>query len=259
MKIPNSILFFILLILFSSTIIASETIKVTGHPDYPPVIWLSKKENTLKGISIEIIQEIFKELNIQIDLVPVNTWGRALEEVIQGRVDILLPPYKTDERLITYNFSQKPFMFDRTVLFVKKGSKIKFEKIEDLKGLKGVAIINDSFGNEFDKAAKDYLKIQRLSKTSQSLKFLLRGRADYLVAGYNAGISVASEEGILNEIEVLEKDVISTGMYIAISKNSKFTDKKIMDTINKYLNEKLTKAKLNKLEEKYLKVFANEK
>lgn len=251
--------FTIFSLFFSNTGFAKEdSITLSGHPDYPPIIWFSKKDNTLKGVAVELVQEMFKEHKIKVNLFPVSTWGRAMEEVSQGRVDFLLPPYKTDERLKTYLFSDKPFLNDRTVLFVKKGSKILFTKPEDLKNYRGVAIINDSFGDEFDLAAKKNLKIQRLSKTSQSLNFLVRDRADYLVAGYSAGVSVARKEGLMNEIAVLPKDVISTGMYFAISKKSKWANEETLKIINQYISEKITEDKIKMLEDKYLTIYSNE-
>lgn len=258
MKVLTQILFFSLCFLANDVFAKENVITLSGHPDYPPIIWFSKKENTLKGVAVELIQEMFSAHNIKIGLVPVSTWGRALEEVNQGRIDLLLPPYKTDERLRTYLFSEKPFMNDKTVLFVKKGKKIKYEKPLDLKNYKGVALINDSFGDEFDLAAKNSLTIQRLSKTSQSLNFLVRDRADYLIAGYSAGISVAIKENLKNEIEVLPKEIVSTGMYLAISKNSKWANNETMKIINKYISEKISEEKLSILIEKYLILYANE-
>jgi len=257
--VRNYLLPFIFLIILSSNIFADpKVLRVTGHPDYPPVIWYSEKEDKLKGVAVELLQNIFKDSDIKLEFQHVATWGRALEEVNQGRIDMLLPPYKTEERKIVYHFSDQPFMEDRTVLFLKKGSKVDYKELVDLSKYQGTAIINDSFGDDFDKASKKLLKVQRLSKTEQCLRFLLRGRADYLVAGYSAGISVAKAMGVDNQIEVHKMPIIRTGMYIALSKRSKHASPEIMKLIDIKLVEYQKSGFIKELEKKYDEIYQRE-
>lgn len=238
--------------------LAQEKLKVriTGHPDYPPIIWFDKKSDKLVGVAIELVEDVFKDSPYQLEFVPVSTWGRALEEVSQGRIDIILPPYLTEPRLKTYIFSNDPFLMDKTVLFTRKGEKLDVHNVNDLKKYSGVAIINDSFGDEFDNlAAKGELKVSRVSKTEQCFNFLLRGRADYLVAGLSAGISVAKTMGIENEISIHEVPIIQTGLYIAVSKKSKLNNDLVMKLINDKIVELKKKEVLLNTEKKYFEIY----
>jgi polar amino acid transport system substrate-binding protein len=241
-------------LLFINPTFAKEII-VTGHPDYPPVIWM--KDGKLVGSAVTIVKQALENLGHQVRFVPIETWGRAQEEVKIGRIDILLPPYKTPKREKIYSFPKKPFLMDKTALFYKRGEEIKFESFKDLKKYRGVAIINDSFGEEFDLADKKYNLLKRLTKTEQCLLYLSKGRTDYVIAGQNAALSVLSELGLEKEITTHEKLIIETGMYTAISKKSKFDNSKFK---NEFFSEveKLISMKLDlKATADALKILTN--
>jgi polar amino acid transport system substrate-binding protein len=252
-----------LLILLQFTSINAQSSKnnqvsITGHPDYPPVIWHNKKEDKLKGIAVEALTKMLKEINIDIYNRPIATWGRALKEVSDGNVDILLPPYKTEPRLKQYLYPKKPFLMDETVIFLRKGQKLDLTSLADLRKYKGVAIINDSFGDVFDELDRTQLKMKRLTKTEQCFRFLLKGRADYVIAGKNAGISVMGQMGVSEDLEIHKLKVIQTGMYFGLSLKSKKQIGKIRDHLEKRTEELKKQGYFKELEEKYFKMYLRE-
>jgi polar amino acid transport system substrate-binding protein len=233
----------------------AKEVLITGHPDYPPVIW--QEDGELVGSSVTIVKKALINLGYTPKFISVGTWGRAQEEVKFGRIDILLPPYKTSSREEYYEFPKKPFLMDRTSVFTRKGFELKFNTFKDLKKYEGVAIINDSFGEEFDKAEKKYSLLRRLTKTEQCFQFLLKKRADYVVAGHNAAIAVTAKMGLSDKIEAKDKYIIETGMYTAISKKSKLNTKEFRESFFKEV-EKLIQGKFHlKARTDALKAFAN--
>lgn len=233
--------------------VQAKEVLITGHPDYPPVIW--EENGKLVGSAVTIVRKALENLGYRPRFVPVGTWGRAQEEVNFGRIDILLPPYKTSSREKVYDFPERPFLLDRTSVFTRKDFKMEYNSFKDLKKYEGVAIINDSFGEEFDKADKENNLLKRLTKTEQCFQFLLKNRADYVVAGHNAALAVTTKMGISSKIEVKEKSIIETGMYTAISKKSKINTKEFRKTFFSEV-EKLIKAKFHlKAKEGALKTF----
>ncbi len=234
-----------------------RVIRVTGHPDYPPVIWAKRGEKKLKGISVELIENIFKEINVKVEFINVETWGRAQEEVKAGRIDMLLPPYKTDDRLSLYNYSAEAFMQDETVVFVKKGKEFKFETFEDLLKHPGVAIINDSFGTKFDEFDKTNRNITRLPTTEQCFRFVDKDRARYVVAGMNSGMSTITRMGWEGKFVALPKRIIVTGLYAPISLKSPWNKPEI-NTFLKKKFEEIKPADVKELEKKYLALFKAE-
>ncbi len=235
----------------------SADITITAHPDYPPISWESG--GTLKGASIKLVKTALHNLGHKAVFVPVGTWGRAQLEVKIGRIDILLPPYRTPEREKYYSFPEKPFLMDQTVLITKKGKVIEYKDFKDLKKYNGIAIFSDSFGDSFDKADKKYTLLKRFSRTSQCLKFLLRGRADYLIAGKNAALAVISRLGLQEQLDIQDQVVVETGMYTAISNksvhNTKAFRKSFFNEMNKLVSQKVREETLKEA----LREYATEK
>ncbi|MBC7540937.1 MAG: transporter substrate-binding domain-containing protein [Bacteriovorax sp.] len=233
----------------------NRIIKITGHPQYPPFVWKEKDKNELTGIAIEILKMAFAEINVKTEIIFVETWGRAQEEVKLGHIDILVPPYKNEERIQFYKFSNKPIFMDETVLFVKKGKKFKFTKLSDLKKYKGVAIINDSFGTEFDNFEKSDLNLTRLNETEQCIKFLEIGRADYVVAGLYSGLSIVHKLKLNDSISIFPKRIIITGMYAPISLKSQWNKPEIEAYLDSKIMEYENKGIIKKLEKKYFELM----
>lgn len=199
---------------------SDDFITVTGHPDYSPVSFQNKNLNTIEGIAVERLRRAVERMGFKLKSVYTGTWARAQEEVKLGRIDILLPPYKTDERLDWLHFQKMPFMMDETAVFVRKNKNIKFSELNDLLKYRGVAIINDSFGDEFDQFDREKLKLKRLASTEQCFRFLLKDRADFLVAGLHAGNRMLELMREKNNFIILPRRVIVTGMYAGVSKKS---------------------------------------
>lgn len=235
----------------------AREIKITGHPDYAPVVWQDAKTGRLMGIAVELIETILKEVNIKVLLVSSDTWGRAQEEVRAGRIDMLLPPYRTPERENYYSYANEPILMDETVLFVPKGKAFKYKKLQDLEKLQGTAIIDDSFGLEFDKYEKTNLSVRRLAKTTQCFEFLLSGRAQYMVAGHYSGLAVASKINIEDKVEVLPHRVIVTGMYAPLSKKSAWNKPDLQKYIQQRVKFFNQNGKIEELRKKYLRLYKN--
>ncbi len=234
---------------------SKREITYTGHPEYVPVSYVdAKKSNVHTGVMPELVALALKELGYKSKSVSTGTWARAQEEVRRGRIDILIPPYRTAEREEWLLFQVTPIMMDETAIFVPKNSNKldSYKSYQDLKGFKGVALINDSFGDEFDKFDKETLKMQRLTTTEQCFKFLSKGRADYLVAGLHAGNNVLKQHNIVHEFKIIPKRIIVTGMYVGISKKSSLArDPIFVEKFNKKLNELIDRGLVQDLLKKY--------
>ncbi len=236
----------------------NRVIRVTGHPDYPPVIWAQKGNKKLGGVSVELIETIFKEIDVKVEFINVETWGRAQEEVKAGRIDMLLPPYKTDDRLALYNYSSEAFMMDETVVFVKKGKEFKFENFQDLLKYPGVAIINDSFGNKFDEFDKTNTNITRLPTTEQCFRFVDKNRARYVIAGLNSGMAAITKLQWEGKFVALPKRIIVTGLYAPISLKSQWNIPEINSFLKKKFAEYNQGNAIKELEKKHLRILRAE-
>lgn len=237
----------------------NRVMTITGHPDYPPVIWFNKKTNQFQGVGVELIEIILKEVNIKPVFINVETWGRAQEEVKSGRIDMLLPPYKTNERLAFFNYAADAFLQDETVIFVKKGKEFKFDKLSDLLKYPGVAIINDSFGKEFDELDQKSKHITRLTTTEQCFRFVDIDRAHYVIAGLNSGLSVLMKSNWEDKYVYLPKRIIVTGLYAPISLKSPWNTPQVNAFLKRKFDEYNRSGLVKRLEKKYLAMLKKEK
>ncbi len=237
----------------------NRTITVTGHPDYPPVVWKTRDGKELQGVAVELLDMILKEANIKATFTNVETWGRAQEEVKAGRIDILIPPYKTDERVLQYNYAADTFMMDETVVFVRKGQEFKFDEYKDLLKFPGAAIINDSFGTKFDEFEKANKNLTRLATTEQCFRFVEKKRARYVIAGLNSGKAALSMLGLDEKYTILPKRIIVTGLYAPVALKSPWNIPEFNNYLKKKFQEYEKKGIVKILERKYLGILKNEK
>ncbi|MBC7713175.1 MAG: transporter substrate-binding domain-containing protein [Rhizobacter sp.] len=235
----------------------NRTITVTGHPDYPPVVWAGR-DGKLEGIAVELLELIAKDANIKVVFSNVDTWGRAQEEVKAGRIDILLPPYKTEERIALYNYAADAFMMDETVVFVRKGQQFKFEELKDLLKYPGVAIINDSFGTKFDDMEKVNKNLTRLPTTEQCFRFLEKKRARYMIAGINSGKAALTKLMLEDKYIILPKRIIVTGLYAPVSLKSPWNTPEFNSFLKKKFQEYESNGTVKSLEKKYWNILKQE-
>lgn len=236
-----------------------KKIIVTGNAEYPPLTWQDKKNpGKIIGFAVELLEIACKDIGIAVEGKYVGPWARAQSEVKNGHVDMLGGAYITEERKIYMDYIIPPFVMDPTVIFVKKGSKIRFEKWEDLIGLIGGTPIGNSYGESFDKFAKERLTIERVPKLVQAFEKLEMGRNQYVVYGLYPGLADAEVTGFMDKIDYLPNSIISEGLYFTISKKSVCNCQKIKDHLTKKVKEFSEQKLPEQLMEKYLKIWKDQ-
>ncbi|MBF0412356.1 MAG: transporter substrate-binding domain-containing protein [Desulfamplus sp.] len=233
-----------------------KKIIVSGNFEYPPLTWQDKKNpDKIIGFAIELLEIACKDIGIEVEGKFVGPWARTQNEVKNGNVDMIGGMYITEERKKYMDYIIPPIIMDPTVVFVKKGDKFKFEIWEDLIGLSGGAPIGNSYGEEFDRFAKEKLSIERVSTLVQAFKKLESGRNRYLVYGLYPGLAGAEITGFRDKIDYLPNSVISEGLYFTISKKSPCNCQKIKEHLTKKVKEFSSQKLPEQLMEKYLKIW----
>jgi len=197
-----------------------EALVITGHPAYPPVAWGS--DGKIVGASPELVMSIAKELKVEkVSSVNFGSWEKAQEAIKDGRADIIFGIYKDQARLSYMNYIEPPYMLDPVSIVLRSGEEIKFSEWSNLKGLKGVTNLGESYGNQFDAYIKANLNVARANGVAQAFEQLINKQADYLIIGSYPGKMEASKLNILSKLQFLPKPVLNANMYIAFSKKSK--------------------------------------
>jgi len=233
-----------------------KKIIISGNAEYPPLTWQDKKNpDKITGFAVELLEMVCKDIGIAVEGKYAGPWARAQDNVKNGTVDMLGGAYITEERKTYMDYIIPPFVADPTVIFVKKGDEFKFEKWEDLIGLKGGAPIGNSYGERFDKFEKEKLTIERVPKLQQAFDKLEAGRNRYVVYGLYPGLAEAEVTGRRDKINYLPNSVISEGLYFTISKKSPCNCQKVKEHLTKKVKEFSDRKLPEQLMEKYLKIW----
>ncbi len=211
------------LMVVSFTVHANESCKgllATGNPEYPPYLWRDPEdENRLIGANAEWMQLLSKEIGIPIDVKYVGPWGRVQEEAKLGRVDLLAGAFFTLPRLEYMDYFYPAFRETRTVIWTRGNFNLPYKKWADLAGKQGVTVINNSFGEEFDRYAKESLKISMVPSLEQALKMLSLSRADYLIYEEDPGLAYVAKLNITG-LKTVSPPITNENLYLTLSHKS---------------------------------------
>lgn len=225
---------------------AADILTASGHPQYAPIMW--KEHKSIVGAGCELVQLLFRDLNITVKTPYRGRWDKVQDEAKQGRIDILVGLYMTEDRKAFFEFSN-PYAKDPVVIFVAKGKAFKYAKWEDLIGKKGTTTIGDSFGQQFDKFISEKLTVTRTAKVEENFAKLIDGRADYFIYAMYSGMFESEKIGIADKVEFLPVNASVENFYIGISKKSPFV--KYLPEINKKLDELINNGTVDQLIQKY--------
>lgn len=238
---------------------ACERIIVTGHSQYPPVLWVDPADTSrLKGAAVELLQLALEDSGIHVDALNVGPWARAQKELVSGRVDMLAGAFLTPERLGEMDFVYPPFMEVPSVLFVKRGSAFPYSGWADLRGKQGSSVAGSSFGAGFDSYAKEHLDIQSVPLARQSFELLVSGRTDYVIYERYQGQALAAKMGILDQIDIIEGSVINEQLYFAVSHNSACNSPALRAAVAQGMYRMVQQGEPRRLLEKYRAIWASQ-
>jgi len=224
---------------------ACEKLVASGNPEYPPYLWRDPANGEhLIGANAELMALLAAEIGIPIEVHNVGSWARVQEEMKNGRIDLIAGAFLTSARLDYMDYVHPIIATTRSVVVVRQDSKLKYGEWSDLVGQKGVTVINNSFGEAFDRYAKENLKIEEVGKLDNALQLIAHGRADYLVYEDAPARAFAARLGI-KDLKEAGAPISNEDLYLTLSHRSacndgalrgklaqammKFHDEKVMD------------------------------
>ncbi|MDZ7937641.1 MAG: transporter substrate-binding domain-containing protein [Rhodoferax sp.] len=165
----------------------------TGNPEYAPYLWRDPEQpNTLVGANADLMQWLSKEIDVPIETRYVGSWARVQEQARSGRVDLIAGAFLTVPRMEYMDYFYPVFRTTRTVIWTRKQDRFTYKKWDDLRGQRGLTVINNSFGDAFDRYAKDNLKLDAVPMLEQAYRMLSVGRVDYVIYEEDPGTAFAA-------------------------------------------------------------------
>ncbi len=192
----------------------------TGNPEYPPYLWRDGADDTqLIGANASLMQLLAKEVGIPIEVRYSGSWARVQEEARLGRIDLIAGAFFTVDRLDYMDYMHPPFHDTRSVVWQRQGGALKYQEWADLRGRAGVTVINNSFGEEFDRFARTSLKMATVPSLEQALRMLQLGRVDYLVYEEDPATAYIAKLG-LSGLVAANAAVSNESLYLTLSHKS---------------------------------------
>lgn len=199
---------------------ACSTLTITGHPSYPPVAWAA--QGKIVGAAPDLVSGIAARLGVKdVQSKDFGSWEAAQAAVKSGAADVIFGIYKNDVRAAYMDFVEPPFMVDPVAVVVRKGAGFAYAAWTDLKGRKGVTNAGESYGDTFDAYMAKELTVARAAGVDKAFAALLGGEADYMIIGLYPGRTEAQRLAIADKIAFLPKELLSSPMYVAFSRQSK--------------------------------------
>lgn len=191
----------------------------SGNPDYPPYLWVSEDGKQLEGAAADFLVRVGELAGVEIDIINAGNWGRVQQNMREGTLDMIAGAFFTVPRLEYMDYFHPAFQGTRTVIWTRDNLDIQYQEWGDLRGLEGLTVINNSFGQAFDSYAASNLTITEVPNLSQGLGMLSRDRAEYLIYEEFPGKAFASREGITN-IRSYDNPVSEENLYLTMSHKS---------------------------------------
>ncbi|BDU49934.1 substrate-binding periplasmic protein [Haliovirga abyssi] len=224
------------------------------------------KISPTKGISIEILQLVMKDMKISnYKFKFVAAVKRAVEYAKRGRCSMLIGYSIKKSRLSFLAYPQKSYRRIKWNFFIRKEDKNKifYNKLEDLKNYTIGVTRGTSYTEEFWKAEK-FLKFDYASKNNLQIKKLIGKRFDLVPLNTRSTLYESKEAGVLDKIDYLKKPLKDKLYYDPICIHSDFfkptshenttREEKIKKFLKQYdrIIEKLEKdGTINRIYEEY--------
>lgn len=244
--------------IMSGYAMASETCKslvATGNPEYPPYLWRDPEDETrLIGANADLMQLLAKELGVAIDVKYAGTWARVQEEAKLGRIDLIAGAFFTVPRLEYMDYFYPAFRETRSVIWTRSNVNLNYKKWADLMGKQGTTVINNSFGEEFDRYAKNSLKISTVPSLEQALKMLTLSRSDYLIYEEDPGLAFAAKMNI-SGIKTISPAISNESLHLTFSHKSACNNGEMRGRIAKAIYKLTRQNSMNALIETNIQLW----
>lgn len=222
---------------------ACKNLIASGNPDYPPYLWRDPTSgDRLVGANAELMALLAVEIGVPIEVRYISSWARVQEEMKNGRIDLIAGAFLTQPRLEYMDYVRPMIATTRSVVITRAEAPLKYAQWPDLVGRKGVTVINNSFGEAFDRYAQENLKIEEVGKLDNALQLLAHGRADYLVYEDAPARAFAARLGI-KHLKEAETSISNEDLYLTLSHRSACNDGalrgKLAQAMMKFHDEKV--------------------
>ncbi|MCC9620945.1 transporter substrate-binding domain-containing protein [Thalassospira sp. MA62] len=229
----------------------------SGNPEYPPYLWdKGTDEKFLQGAAADFIHMVGERAGVQIDVVDTGSWSRTQQQMRDGTIDLIAGAFLTVPRLGYMDYFTPAFHTTRTLIWTSATLGLDYQGWSDLRGLEGLTVINNSFGQDFDEYAAENLTIRQVPNLDHGLAMLSLSRADYLIYEEFPGKAFVERKQLEN-LQSHDVPVSSEGLYVTMSRKSSCNTPEMRGRLSQAVFQLVTERIMDGLIEDNIKVWSN--
>lgn len=213
---------------------------------YPPFYFFDENKQPT-GICVDIINQVAQAMNISVRY-ESYPWKRLLKHGKEGKVDAVMPLFKTDEREQFLAFPETGLIDEANRFFTSSSNSIKYSgKLTDVVNHKIGVIDNYSYGKNFDNT--DFTNKTIVQDPKQLILLVQRKRIELGLGNSKVISYFAKKMDAADEIHFLSPPVTISQLFIGFSK--KRVDKDFVNQFNKQLQKLKTSKKYAEIIQAY--------
>ena len=229
---------------------------VSGNPEYPPLLWRDQQRpGYLIGAVPALLKEITEPLGVNVEVRDIGSWARVQRMARQGDIDMVAGAFITSERIGYMDYLLPPITHLPTAVWVPKGREFVYRHWPDLMGKRGSTLINNSFGQNFDRYAEQNLLIEGVRSIEQSFQMALVDRVDYVLYEVLQGGVKLEYLGIADQFVSLSPPVSREGLFFTFSKASPCNSFELRERIAESLYELVNTGRVDELIRRYKDLY----
>ena len=229
-----------------------NTLTVSGNPEYPPLLWRDEQHpGFLIGAVPALLKEITEPLGVNVEVRDIGSWARVQRMARQGQIDMVAGAFITSERIGYMDYLLPPITHLPTAVWVPKGREFVYRHWPDLSGKRGSTLINNSFGQNFDRYAEQNLRIEGVRSIEQSFQMALVDRVDYVLYEVLQGEVKLEYLGIADQFVPLPTPVSREGLFFTFSKASPCNAFSLREQIAERLYDLVNSGRVDELIRRY--------
>jgi polar amino acid transport system substrate-binding protein len=241
---------------FASTEHNCKTLVVSGNPEYPPLLWRDRNDpDKLIGVVPTLLGEIVGPMGIEADIRYVGTWARVQHLARAGELDMIAGAFMTSERFGYMDYILPPILQLPTAVWVRTGEEFLYRHWPDLLGKTGSTLIDNSFGQNFDRYAEENLTIIPVRSIAQSFLMAEAGRVDYVLYERLQGSVKLAREGRAEQFTPLKTPVSSEGLFYTFPKESPCNNFDLREAIADRLYKLVQAGRVHELIDEYTRRY----
>jgi polar amino acid transport system substrate-binding protein len=235
---------------------ACKTLTVSGNPEYPPLLWQDPTDpDRLIGAVPALLREIVEPMGLELVVRDLGSWARVQHVAARGEIDLVAGAFFTSERIDYMDYLLPPMTHLPTVVWVPRGGEFVYRHWPDLLDKRGSTLINNSFGQNFDRYAEENLHIEGVRTIDQSFQMALADRVDYVLYELLQGQVTLARQGADEDFVALETPISREGLFLTFAKASPCNTFELRERIADRLSSLVEAGRVDELIRQYTSLY----